>query len=42
MKAITVEVVASEFEKRRYDINVGNGNQFISWLASTACLRFGQ
>ena len=27
---------------RTYEIQVGTGNQFISWLATTACLRFGQ
>lgn len=42
MKTITVEVVASEFVKRTYNIKVGLGSQFISWLAMTACLQFGQ
>ncbi|MFO0117624.1 MAG: hypothetical protein ACK521_08420, partial [bacterium] len=37
-----VYVQASEFVKRRYEINVGNGSQYISWLATTACLMFGQ
>jgi hypothetical protein len=35
---IIVYVQASEFVKRRYEINVGNGSQYISWLATTACL----
>lgn len=42
MSTITVEVVASEFDKKQFKINVGNGTQFVSWLATTACLRFGQ
>jgi len=40
MKVI-VHVRASEFLTRTYSIEVGNGNQFISWLANTACLQFG-
>lgn len=39
---ITVHVRASEFVTRTYEIDCGQGNQFISWLATTACLRFGQ
>jgi hypothetical protein len=39
---IIVHVQASEFVKRRYEINVGSGQQYISWLATTACLQFGQ
>ena len=39
---ITVTVRASEFVARTYEIQVGAGNQFISWLAMTACLQFGQ
>jgi len=27
---------------RTYDIEVGAGTQYISWLAQTACLKFGQ
>jgi len=27
---------------RTYEIQCGAGNQFISWLATAACLRFGQ
>lgn len=39
---IICNVRASEFVTRTYTINVGTGNQFVSWLASTACLQFGQ
>ena len=39
---IEVTVRASEFVARTYEIQVGSGQQFISWLATTACLRFGQ
>ena len=39
---IIVHVRASEFLTRSYTIQVGSGNQFISWLATTACLQFGQ
>ena len=35
---IIVTVRASEFVARTYEIQVGAGNQFISWLATTACL----
>ena len=39
---VTVNVRESEFVTRTYDIQCGEGNQFISWLATAACLRFGQ
>jgi hypothetical protein len=39
---ITVEVRASDTLKRTYTIEVGHGTQYISWLAQTACLKFGQ
>ena len=39
---ITVNVVASEFVTRTYTISCGAGNQYISWLAMAACLKFGQ
>ena len=39
---IIVNVKASEFINNRYEIDVGSGAQFISWLASTACLQFGK
>ena len=39
---ITVTVRASEFVARTYDIQVGAGHQYVSWLATTACLLFGQ
>jgi hypothetical protein len=39
---ITVKVQESEFLTREFDIDCGLGNQMVSWLASTACLRFGQ
>lgn len=39
---IGVTVVANEFEQRTYNISCGAGNQYISWLASAACLKFGQ
>jgi len=41
MKVI-VHVRESEFVTRTYEIQCGAGNQFISWLATAACLRFGQ
>ena len=41
MKVI-VNVKESEFVTRTYEIQCGAGNQFISWLATAACLRFGQ
>ena len=41
-RCITVHVTESEFVTRTYDIQCGAGNQFISWLATAACLRFGQ
>lgn len=37
-----MHVEASEFLTRTYEINVGLGGQFISWLGTTACLQFGQ
>ena len=39
---ITVNVTESEFVTRTYDIQCGAGSQYISWLATAACLRFGQ
>ncbi len=39
---VTVHVRESEFVTLTYDIECGAGNQFISWLATAACLRFGQ
>ena len=39
---ILAKVVESEFLTRQFDVDCGNGNQFISWLAQTACLKFGQ
>ena len=39
---IKVHVRESEFCTRTYDISVGAGEQYISWLAMTACLKFGQ
>lgn len=39
---VTVNVVASEFEQRQYVISCGAGNQYVSWLAMAACLKFGQ
>ena len=41
-RTIKVHVTESEFVTRTYDIQCGTGNQFISWLATAACLRFGQ
>jgi len=41
MKVI-VNVKESEFVTRTYGIECGKGEQFISWLATAACLRFGQ
>jgi len=38
---ITARVIESEFVQRDFEIDCGKGTQFISWLASTACLRFG-
>jgi hypothetical protein len=39
---VTVHVFESEFCTRSYVIATGKGNQHIHWLASTACLLFGQ
>jgi len=39
---IIATVKASEFLERTYTIDCGNGNQFIHWIATTACLQFGQ
>ena len=39
---ILVKVQESEFLTREFWIECGIGNQMISWLANTACLRFGQ
>jgi len=39
---IKAKVVFSEFVTREFDIDCGLGNQYISWLAKTACLKFGQ
>ena len=39
---VKVHVKESEFVTRTYDIQCGAGHQFISWLATAACLRFGQ
>lgn len=39
---ITAKVVFSEFVTRDFVIDCGLGNQYISWLAMTACLKFGQ
>lgn len=35
---IIATVKASEFLERTYTIDCGNGNQFIHWIATTACL----
>ena len=40
--SVVVNVVASEFESKQYTISCGAGNQYISWLAMAACLKFGQ
>ena len=39
---VKVHVRESEFVTRSYDIQCGTGSQYISWLATAACLRFGQ
>jgi len=39
---IRAKVVESEFLDRQFEIDCGKGTQMISWLANTACLRFGQ
>ena len=39
---ILAKVVYSEFVSREFEIDCGLGNQFVSWLAMTACLKFGQ
>jgi hypothetical protein len=36
------KVTESEFLTREFIIDCGKGTQMISWLATTACLRFGQ
>ena len=41
MKLI-VKVQASELVSRTYTVEAGAGNQYISWLAQTACLLFGK
>lgn len=35
-------VQATDTLSRTYNIEVGQGGQYISWLAQTACLKFGQ
>lgn len=35
---IIATVKASEFLERTYTIDCGNGNQYIHWIATTACL----
>ena len=39
---IIAKVVESEFLTREFEINCGPGNQFVSWLATTACLEFSK
>lgn len=39
---INCHVRAGENVARHYSIECGAGTQFISWLAQTACLQFGQ
>jgi len=39
---IVVVVQATDILSRTYTIEVGVGSQYISWLAQTACLKFGQ
>jgi len=39
---ILAKVQFSEFVCLEFWIDCGHGNQFISWLASTACLQFSQ
>lgn len=39
---IHAKVIESEFLTREFIIDCGKGTQMISWLATTACLRFGQ
>ena len=39
---ISVKVIESESVQHDFWINCGEGNQFVSWLANTACLEFSQ
>ena len=39
---IKATVIETEFLKRDYIIDCGSGNQYVHWIATTACLRFGQ
>ena len=39
---VEVKVIATEFLSRTYNIDWGDGKQHIYWIASTACLLFGQ
>ena len=39
---ILCKVIESEFLTREFWINCGKGDQYISWLAMTACLEFGK
>jgi len=39
---ITAIVKASEFLSRTYIIDCGKGNQYVYWIATTACMLFGQ
>jgi hypothetical protein len=41
MKVIAT-VKATEFLERSYTIDCGDGKQFVHWIATTACLQFGQ
>ena len=38
---IKAKVWFDEFVTREFDIDCGEGNQYVSWLAMTACLKFG-
>ena len=38
---IKATVRASEFVARVYTIDCGKGNQYVHWIATTACLLFG-
>ena len=39
---ILCKVRESEFLTREFWINVGQGSQYVSWLATAACLEFSQ
>jgi hypothetical protein len=38
---VFAHVKESDFLTRDYTIQCGSGNQYVHWIAQTACLQFG-